>query len=69
MIIKMGEFQKYIFSELSKVLDNIVTKTSTEQNYLKVARPMEWDKVVELHERLYACMFSFIDSPVFWICC
>ena len=56
----MVELQQHLCSELLKVLEGIVNKPQdeTQQNYLKTARPMEWDKVVELYERMSACMFN-----------
>lgn len=52
---KMEEFRLKLSTELQKELTNIFqeshSQTRYNENYLKATRPMEWDKVVELHEK------------------
>ena len=57
LLVKMKEFRDNLYSELKKVLENIFKEDSSQNNlmsgnYLKLSKPIEWDKVVELHERL-----------------
>jgi len=46
---RMHGYQEYVCVELLKTKD---TPLDTGVNYLQHARPMEWDKVVELNERI-----------------
>ncbi|XP_057317261.1 conserved oligomeric Golgi complex subunit 7-like isoform X1 [Hydractinia symbiolongicarpus] len=55
LMTKMEEFRIKLSTELQKELTNIFQESHSQsrynENYLKASRPMEWDKVVELHEK------------------
>ena len=54
LILKMEGFCCHMYTQLKTIFKTIISdqKNDSSGNYLKFSRPMEWDKLIELHEKI-----------------